>query len=162
MKKLKDWSIKSKLLLLTSTTILSIVVLSMVSSYFFNTSRFLSIMLNGVRVHQNLLQNGVEELYNYKIHKDPKHLDTSAKHLNEANLLIQLMLEIRGDLNVKTKYEIATDIFNKFPQVFNDEMSNAILLIDRIKTLHSFNNSEMDSSREMAIKTLGLLTKNTT
>lgn len=159
MKKLKDWSIKSKLLLLTSTTILSIVVLSMVSSYFFNTSRFLSIMLNGVRVHQNLLQNGVEELYNYKIHKDPKHLDTSAKHLNEANLLIQLMLEIRGDLNVKTKYEIATDIFKKFPQVFNDEMSNAILLIDRIKTLHSFNNSEMDSSREMAIKTLELLQK---
>lgn len=155
-KKFKDWRIKSKLLLLTTSTILSIVVLSLLSSYFFNTSRFLSIMLNGVRVHQNLLQNGVDDLYLFKIQENPKYLNSSAEYIDRSNQLIYLMLDIRADLKTKSETEIAKGLFKEFPEVFNGELENAELMVNRVNVLHSFQNNEMDSSRDMAANTLKL------
>eukprot|EP01029_Cantina_marsupialis_P015054 TRINITY_DN32_c0_g1_i1.p2 TRINITY_DN32_c0_g1~~TRINITY_DN32_c0_g1_i1.p2 ORF type:complete len:1251 (-),score=113.29 TRINITY_DN32_c0_g1_i1:16374-20126(-) len=155
-KKFKDWRIKSKLFLLTSTTILSIVFLSVVSSYFFNTSQFLSVMLNGVRVHQNLLQSGVEDLYNYKIHNDATYLKRSSEHLDRANQLIHLLLKIRTDLKNKPEKEVAAYLFEAYPEIYSNEFSNAVLMTNRLNTLHSFKNGEIDSARDMAVKTLEL------
>ena len=113
-------------------------------------------MLNSVRVHQSLLQNGVDDLYLYKIRKDSAYLESSANNIEQANLLISLMLEIRDDLKSKTEKEIAEYLFKEFPEIYNHEFENAELLVDRLHLLHKFHNNEIDSSRDLAISTLKL------
>jgi len=154
IKKLADWSIKQKLLLLTCITISSIFILSFTSSYFFNTSRTLSIMINAVRVHQNLLQNAFEDLYYYKIHKDPEYIKSSAKNLDLANHMIKDLLKLRSDYSSKNNQEIATYLYDGYPEIYNQEFNNAVLLVSRLRILDMLENEEMQSSRKLVIETL--------
>ncbi|RUT77956.1 response regulator [Ancylomarina longa] len=154
IRKLADWSIKSKLLLLTFITISSIFILSFTSSYFFNTSRTLSIMINAVRVHQKLLQNAFEDLYYYKIHEDPEYITSSAKNLDLANQMIKDLLKLRNDYSSKSDEEIATYLYDGYPEIYNHEFNNALLLVSRLRILDKLGNEEMQSSRKLVIETL--------
>jgi signal transduction histidine kinase/CheY-like chemotaxis protein/HAMP domain-containing protein len=156
IKKFKDWSIKSKLLLLTILTLLSILVLSFTSSFFFSTSRTFSIMINGLRVHESLLQNGIDHFYNYQITKDPKFREKSAFYINRSNQLVSDLLKLKEDYNTKSNKEIATYLFEGFPEVYNHEYENAELLVARFRLLHSLNNKEIDNSRIHSKQTLEL------
>ncbi|BAX79221.1 response regulator [Labilibaculum antarcticum] len=159
LKKFKDWKIKSKLLLLTFLTITSIVFLSLISSYFFNTNKTLSIIINGVRVHQTLLQNATEELYNFKFFKEVEHLDKSAEYLTRANLLAEEFIQIENDFSSKNNDEIANNLFKDFPEIYNNEIGNARLLVNRLRTLKKVNNSNIKDTRNHASKTLDLVEK---
>lgn len=158
-KRFKDWKIKSKLLLLTFLTLTSILLLSLISSYFFNTNKTLSIIINGVRVHQTLLQNATEELYNFKMFKDVKHLDKSAEYLTRANLLAEEFIQIEDHFSSKSNVEIANNLFKDFPEIYNNEINNAKLLVNRLKTLKTLNNSNIKDTRIHAKKTLDLVYK---
>ncbi|MUP37474.1 response regulator [Labilibaculum euxinus] len=155
----KDWKIKSKLLLLTLLTLLSILFLSLTSNYFFNTNKTLDLIINGVRVHQTLLQNATEELYNFKISKDVEHLEKSAEYLTQANHLAEDFIQINNDFTFKSDDEIANDLFKNFPEIYNNEINNARLLVNRLKILKTLNNSNIKDTRIHAKKTLDLVEK---
>ncbi|WP_372750902.1 response regulator [Labilibaculum sp.] len=145
--KFKDWKIKTKLFLLTIITLLSILFLSLTSSYFFNTSRTLNVMINGVRVHQTLLQNSVENLYQFKITKDSVYLKKSAAHLNKANCLIEDMLKLEKDYETKSTAEIATYLYNGAPEAYNNDINNAKLMVSRLKLLNRFRSKNLSGAR---------------
>jgi signal transduction histidine kinase/CheY-like chemotaxis protein/HAMP domain-containing protein len=156
-KRFKDWKIKSKLLLLTFLTLTSILFLSLISSYFFNTSRTLNIMINGVRVHQSFLQIAVEDLYHFKILNDAKYLESSAKQLDRANNMIRDMLKIENDYAVKTNEEIASYLFEGAPEVYNNEIKNATLMVSRLRLLNNLQNNDLQDTRKHVRKTLDLV-----
>lgn len=153
----KDWKIKSKLFLLTFLTLTSILFLSLTSNYFFNTNKTLSIIINGVRVHQTLLQNATEELYNFKISKEVKHLDKSAEYLTRANQLADDFIQIDNKFDSQNNDKIANYLFEGFPEIYNNEINNAKLLVNRLKTLKTLNNSNIKNTRSHAKKTLTLV-----
>ncbi|MCY1634256.1 response regulator [Marinifilum sp. D737] len=156
IKKFRDWSIKSKLLLLTILTLLSILVLSLTSSFFFSTSRTLSIMINGLRVHESLLQSGVDNFYNYQLTKEPKYREQSAFYIDRSNELVNNLLKLREDYKTKKNHEIANYFFDGFPEVFNHEYANAELLVSRFRLLNSLKSEEMDNSRTLSQKAMEL------
>lgn len=156
IKKFRDWRIKSKLLLLTILTLLSILVLSFTSTYFFNTSRTFSIMINGLRVHESLLQNGIDNFYNYQISKDPKYREISANFIDRSNQLVTDLLKLREDYKTKSNGELADHFFKNFPEVFNNEYANAEMMIARFRLLNFLKNEEMDNSRNHSKLTLDL------
>lgn len=146
-KKFRDWKIKSKLFLSTLITLISILFLGFISSYFFNTSRTLGIMLNGVRVHQNLLQKSVEELYQFRILKDSLYLQKSATHLTRANNLIKDILKLEYDYDTKSTPEIAAYLFKGSPEVYNHDIENAKLLVSRLKILNRIRSDNLHGAR---------------
>jgi Signal transduction histidine kinase len=150
IKKFRDWSIKSKLLLLTILTLLSILALSLTSSFFFNTSRTISIMINGLRVHESLLQSGIDNFYNYQITKDPQYRKQSALYIDRSNQLIKDLLKLRGDYKTKSNKEIAAYLFANNPEVYNHEFSNTELMVSRLRLLNSLRNDEMQTSRSLS------------
>ncbi|PXX99145.1 histidine kinase [Marinifilum breve] len=156
IKKFKDWSIKSKLLLLTILTLLSILVLSLTSSFFFSTSRTLSIMINGLRVHESILQSGIDNFYNYQITKEPKYREQSAFYIDRSNQLVADLLKLREDYKTKKNHEIASYLFEGFPEVYNYEYANAELLVSRFRLLNSLKSQEMDNSRNHSKKAMEL------
>lgn len=155
--KFKDWKIKTKLWLLTFLTISSILFLSLTSSYFFNTSRTLSTMLTAVRVHQSFLQKAVEDLYHYKISNDTKHLFTSAEQLDRANNMVRDILKLQNDYAVKTNKEIASYLYEGVPEIYNNDIKNAELMVSRLRVLNTFQSDDIKESRIHVRQTLGLV-----
>jgi signal transduction histidine kinase/CheY-like chemotaxis protein/HAMP domain-containing protein len=157
--KFKDWGIKIKLLLLTILTLGSIVFLSFTSSYFFNTSRTLTIMINGVRVHQSLLQSALENIYQFKISNNPQLLDSSANQLNKANLFVNDLLKMRSDYSLKSNAEIATYLYERAPEIYNYEFENAKMVVRRLRLLNRLKNEDIKNSRKLIDETLHLVDK---
>ncbi|MGQ1908365.1 response regulator [Marinifilum sp. RC60d5] len=147
MRKFKDWSIKSKLMLLTILTLSSIVILSVTANYFFNTSKTFSVMVNGLRIHQVLLQTGIDDLYNYRLTKELKYKERAVRNLNRSNDLVQDLLKIKNLYSTKTNDEIAGYLYENFPEVYNNDYENAILMVSRFRLLHKLNNNEMAAAR---------------
>lgn len=153
----KDWKIKSKLLLLTFLTLTSILFLSLISNYFFNTNKTLGIITNGVRLHQTLLQNATEELYDFKISKEVKHLEKSADYLTRANQLAEDFIQINDDFGSKNNEEIANYLFDGCPEMYNNKINNAKLLVNRLKTFKALNNSDIKDTRNSTKKNIYLV-----
>lgn len=147
MRKFKDWSIKSKLMLLTILTLSSIVILSLTANYFFNTSKTFSVMVNGLRIHQVLLQTGIDDLYNYRLTKELKYKEKAIRNLNRSNDLVQDLLKIKKLYATKTNREIASMLYDNFPEVYNNDYKNAILMVSRFRLLHQLKDNEMGSAR---------------
>ncbi|WP_171594676.1 GAF domain-containing hybrid sensor histidine kinase/response regulator [Marinifilum caeruleilacunae] len=143
-------------MLLTVLTLLSILVLSLTSSFFFNTSRTFSIMINGLRVHESLLQNGIDNFYNYQITKDPNFREQSAFYIDRSNQLVADLLKLQEDYKTKTNQEIANYLYDGFPEVYNHEYENAVLMVKRFRLLNSLNSKEMGNSRNHSKETLEL------
>ena len=156
-RRFKDWKIKTKLFLSTLITLISILFLGLISSYFFNTSRTLGIMINGVRVHQTLLQNSVEELYQFRIRKDSTYLVKSAAHLTKANHLIEDLLKLEKDYTTKSTAEIASYLFNGSPEVYSNDIKNAELLVSRLKVLNKVRNKNLSGARVNVRKALNII-----
>ncbi len=154
LKRFKDWKIKSKLLLLTILTLISILILSLTSSFFFNTSRTVSIMINGLRIHESLLQQGVDNFYSYQITKNDKYREASAHYINRSNQLVKDLLKLQGDYDIKTNKEIATYIFKGFPEIYNHEFKNAELMVSRLRILNNLKSGEIESTRDHSQKAL--------
>lgn len=154
IKALKDWRIKSKLQLLTVITLFSILSLGLVSNYFFNTSQTLGIMLNGMRIHQNLLQKGVDDLYEFKITKDSLYLQSSGVKLDKANHIIQEIIQLDQDFKTYTDDEIANEWFLSFPEIFHNNADYSNLLINRLRLFRKIKNSEMIESRKLIVESL--------
>lgn len=153
----KDWKIKTKLILLTIITLICILFIGVTSSYFFNTSRTLNIMINGVRVHQALLQNSAENLYQFKITKDSIYLKKSAAHLTKANYLIEDLLKLENDYETKSTAEIATYLYNGSPEVYSNDIDNAELLVSRLKLLNRFRSKNLNGARVNVRKALTVI-----
>ncbi|MPQ46047.1 response regulator [Marinifilum sp. N1E240] len=154
MKMFKDWKLKSKLLLLTVLTLISILILSLTSSFFFKTSRTVSIMINGLRVHESLLQQGVDNFYSFQITKEDKYREASAFYINRSNQLVKDLLKIQGFYPIKTNKEIAKYLFNGFPEIYNHELKNAELMVSRLRILNSLKSGEIESTRGYSQKAL--------
>ncbi len=154
LKKFKDWKIKSKLLLLTILTLISILILSLTSSFFFNTSRTITIMINGLRIHESLLQQGVDNFYSYQITKDIKYREASAHFISRSNQLVRDLHRLQGDYDIKTNKEIATYIFEGFPEIYNNEFENAELMVSRLRILNSLKSGDIESTRDHSRKAL--------
>lgn len=160
MKKFKDWKIKTKLLLLTGTTLFSILLLSFISSFFFNTSRTIGIMVNGIRVHQSYIQNGVDNLYLYKVQGNKNYSNAAINYLDSATVLTRKVIALENDFQNKSHKEISTRIYNDFPEIFNHQFDNAEILINRLHLLtFIFTDSNIQEARQMALQTLKLSEK---
>jgi len=114
-------------------------------------------MINGVRVHQMYIQNAVEDLYHYKITEESEYLESSAKHLNRANLLVKDLLKLKNDYAVKNNKEIAAYLFENFPEVYNYDFNNAKMMVRRLRLLNSFQNKDIKKSRAIVKETLDLV-----
>lgn len=156
-RRFRDWKIRTKLFLLTIMTLVSILFLGLTSSYFFNTSRTLGIMINGVRVHQTLLQSSVEELYQFRIRKDSVYLEKSAAHLTRANHLIEDLLKLENDYTTKSTAEIAAYLFKGSPEVYSNDIANAELLVSRLKVLNTFRSKNLSGARVNVRKALKII-----
>ncbi|WP_421918428.1 response regulator [Marinifilum sp.] len=156
IKNLKDWKIKSKLLLLTILTLISITLLSYTSNYFFKTSHIFTTMINGLRVHANLLQSSMDNFYNYQLTKDPEYREVAAEKINRSSLLINDLLRLEEEYKTKTNNEIATDLYEGFPEVYGNDFENAELLVSRFRILHLINNEQMYNSIDHSMKALEL------
>ncbi|MDQ2177695.1 response regulator [Marinifilum sp. D714] len=156
IRKFRDWSIKSKLLLLTILTLLSILVLSLTSNFFFKTSSTLNIIINGLREHESLLQNGIDNFYQYQLTKETKYRELSAFYIDRSNQLVSDFLRLQDDYASKTNDEIASYLFQRFPEVYNHEYENATLFVSRFRLLNMLNNQELNNSRIHSLKTIEL------
>ena len=114
-------------------------------------------MINGVRVHQTLLQNSVEELYQFKIRKDSTYLVKSAAHLTKANHLIEDLLKLEKDYTTKSTAEIASYLFNGSPEVYSNDIKNAELLVSRLKVLNKVRNKNLSGARVNVRKALNII-----
>lgn len=114
-------------------------------------------MINGVRVHQSLLQNAVEDLYRFKILKDVQYLESSAAHLNHANLLIKDLLRLKTDFAIKSNKEIASYLYKSSPEIYNHEFKNAELMVSRLRFLNTLHDNDIQKARTVIVETLDLV-----
>lgn len=143
--------IRSKLRILSLISIASLTVLGIVSNYFFNTSKVVGIMINAERVHNNTFQVGVEEYYKYRVTGDKQLLDSAIFHMEKANQMAY-NFGIIDETVLLSKEESAKILLNIYQEAYNNDLSNAYLMVSRIKLFVLLNKEKLSEAQQIAMK----------
>ncbi len=128
----KSLKIRNKLRVLGFVSILSLIVLGLVSNYFYQTSKVLGIIINAERVHNNTFQAGVEDFYKYQLTGNRPLLDSAIVKINAANQMAYNFAIIDQTLQLPEE-EYIDILYQNYKEGFNLDRSNAYLMASRIK-----------------------------
>lgn len=143
--------IRNKLRFLSFISIVSLSVLGILSDYFFNTSKVIGIMINAERVHNNTFQFGVEEYYKYRVTGDKKLLDSAINYMERANQMAYNFGIIDRTV-LLSKEESAKILLNVYREAYNNDISNANLMVSRIKLFVLLSKETLSEAQQIAMK----------
>ncbi len=140
MLKFSNLNIRNKLRVLSLISIICLIILGVFSNYFFNTSKVIGTMINAERIHNNILQEGVEYFYKYRILKDKNLLDSAVNRISKANQMAYQFSIM--DQSLKRPKKEYIDIFLKnYIEAYYNDTEMAYLMASRLK-LFMFLNSD--------------------
>ena len=141
--------IRNKLRIVSVISIISLITLGIVSNYFYNTGKTLSIIINAERVHNNTFQEGIEDFYIYQITKDQNLLDQAVSKMTLANEMANNFATI-DELLTLPEDEYINILFNNYKLAYNNDKSNAYLMASRVKLLLLLNPQKIKEAQEIA------------
>ncbi|MGQ8336713.1 response regulator [Sunxiuqinia sp. A32] len=134
MYKFRDLKIRNKLRVLSILSFLSLITLGIVSNYFYNTGKTLSLIINAERVHNNTFQQGVESYYRYQVTQEAKWLDLAIEQMDAANTMAGDFGKV-DQLAQLPNEEFVDILFDTYKEAYENDRSNAELMANRIKLL---------------------------
>lgn len=143
--------LRNKLRIINIISVLSIVIMGLVSNYFFQTTKLLGILINAERVHNNTFQEGVEFYYKYKATGNVQMLDSAVIHIGKANGMALQFTAIDQLMQLPEEQYIDT-LLRVYNEAFDHDRSNAYLLASRAKLFLWINNHQLNESRDIANK----------
>ena len=134
MFKFRNLRIISKLRIFSFISIVGLIILGLISNYFYNTGKTLNIIVNSGRIHNITFQQGIEDFYRYQITGDKKWIDSSIATMERANYMAKFFGSI-DEVMLKHKNELTDIFYNEYKEVFYNDQSNAFLFHNRLKVL---------------------------
>lgn len=148
--KFKDWKIKSRLFLLTIVSITSVILLSLLANFFFQSSRVLTLFMNADRIHNNTFSSGIQDYYKY-IHTGDEALYTSALNdIKAANFMAYNFSKIDEHLQNSSKKEFTNLFYSSFPTMQQPDEDLVNTFYNRLKLLSKYAPQKLKDNQAIA------------
>jgi signal transduction histidine kinase/CheY-like chemotaxis protein/methyl-accepting chemotaxis protein len=142
--KFKDWKIKSRLFLLTIVSVTSIILLGLLSNFFIQTSRVLTLFMNAEHIHNNIMNTGIQDYYNHIATDNEDYFISSLKNINTANKLAYDFSKINEHVHNLSEKEFTTFFYQSLPETSHPDKQLIITLHHRLKLLTALKIKQID------------------
>jgi len=146
----KDWKIKTRLFLLTTVSILSIILLGLIGNFFFQSSRVLTLFMNSDRIHNNLFNNGIQDYYKYLATDNEIYYVSSLKNLKDANQMAYAFSGIDEHLKNLSKKDFIALFYSSFPKTHHPDEDIVNTLYSRLKLLSKIDPDRLENNQVAA------------
>ena len=150
MYKFRDLKIQSKLRIFSILAVNSLLLLGIISNYFYNTGITLNLIINAERVHNNTFQEGIEDYYRHLVTNNDLWLDKALSKMDLANEMSHTF-GIVDQLAQLPKNEFIDTLFKTYGQAYNNDRDNAALMANRIKLLLILKPVKLIEAQEIAM-----------
>ncbi|WP_159519962.1 response regulator [Sunxiuqinia indica] len=151
MVKFTDLKIRHKLRIFSLFSYLSLILLGVVSNFFYNTGKTLSLVINAERIHNLTFQQGVEDYYLYRLNQNDTLLNEAISKMQEANEMAY-MFGITSQLAELPKEEFSEMLYDHYKVGYNHKRSNADLMAGRMKLLEIIKPEKMVKAQQVALE----------
>ncbi len=151
MFKFNDLKIRHKLRVLSIFSFFSLIILGIISDYFYTTGETLSLVINAERIHNLTFQGGIEEYYRYKISNDEAELKQALDKMQQANKMAYIF-GISSQLAKLPKKEFSDTLYTYYQEAYDYKRSHAERMASRLKLLSIVKPETLVKAQQVAIK----------
>jgi CheY-like chemotaxis protein len=153
MKILTHLPIRQKLYLISIISALGLIATGLAANYLFNSTRVISFILRGQRVHNVSYHAAISHYYKYMVDNDTAEIRQAQVYLNRAESLARAFGSIDQKANALSDSEFKAYILENFGFAYNNKISDNNLLASRLKLFLTFEGESFVNGIRMAEKT---------
>jgi len=132
LKRYSDFKIKSKLIVLISVFIISLIVMALSANFLFKSSETLTILANEERIFIENFNSGIEHFWKYENSGNPTDLQNIYDHFNNANNIAFTFAKIDSFMNVMPRNVWVPYFFSIFKEGAANDVKKVELMADQI------------------------------
>ncbi len=151
MFKFNDLKIRLKLRFLSIFPFLSLILLGIVSNYFYNTGKTLSMVINAERIHNLTFQGGIEDLYRFELTHEEAMRDQALSKIEQANQMSYIFGSF-DQLNKLSIKEFSDTLYHHYKEAYDYKRANAELMAGRLKLMSKIRPKELIHAQQIALE----------
>ncbi len=153
MKLLTHLPIRQKLYLISIISALGLIATGLAANYLFNSTRVISFILRGQRVHNVSYHAAISHYYKYMVDNDTSEIRKAQTYLNRAENLALAFGTVDQKANSLSDAEFKAYLMTNFGFAYDNKVSDNNLLASRLKLFLKIEGESFVNGLQMAHKT---------